>query len=156
MTALIVAERMTRATRLQSLKKKTFTGRVTMMDKTVKRKDFDFLGLRKEGAQYTNKNAILVTNALKTYENPKVIFSEIIQKFNTKLKTKDYVVVISSERIYLFGTNYILIEHRMIDQLTEIIMTKSNPCILALCFSRQSPLLLQTYRRPELAVYLIT
>ena len=54
MTALIVAERMTRATRLQSLRKKTFTGRATMLDRTAKRKDFDFLGLRKEGAQYTN------------------------------------------------------------------------------------------------------
>lgn len=72
------------------------------------------------------------------------------------MKVKDSVVVITPQRIYLFTRDYHFIESRPVRDITQIIMIRTNPSMMALCSEKAQPILLQTFRRPELSIFVIT
>ena len=41
-------------------------------------------------------------------------------------------------------------------ELLQVILIKTNPCVFVLCFKNGPPLLLQSYRRTELVIFLLT
>jgi hypothetical protein len=107
------------------------------------KKEFDYLGLKKEGAERT-KGVRTIMGILETYTDSFThgIFSEIVQKFDGKLNVKDCVAVITPQRIYLFTRDYNFIETRKICDVKEIIMIKANPSMLAFCMANNTAYLL--------------
>jgi hypothetical protein len=56
--------------------------------------------------------------------------------------------------MYIFDKKYKFLFFRKLEDIVQIIMVKSNPSIISLIFKGSAPLLLQTHRRPEIALYI--
>ena len=118
-------------------------GRPTLINKASSTKDFDFLSVCRD-ERTKNKNARIVQNKLKDLKEPgvKKVFSDIVQKFDTKLQVRDHVFVISPKRLFVFDRLYNFVDCRELKGLKEIIMIKCNPSVVVLVFAGTGPLLI--------------
>ena len=64
--------------------------------------------------------------------------------------------MITAATIYIFTPKFRLIQKSSIRGMTGIILIKTNPSIFSISFKNELPLLLQTFRRTELVIYLLT
>lgn len=132
------------------------TSRKSVIEATTNKKDFDYLFLMKPANDKMYKP---VKKVLESYKegNATAIFSEYIQSFQPDLKATEYILVITWKSLFLIDKKFKAKQHCELQKLRQIIMIKTNPCIFALSFGGQSiPLLLQSFRRSELIMYLLT
>lgn len=64
--------------------------------------------------------------------------------------------MITAATIYIFTPKFKLLQKSQIREISGIILIKTNPSIFSISFKNQFPLLLQTFRRTELVIYLLT
>ncbi len=64
--------------------------------------------------------------------------------------------MITAATIFIFTAKFRLIQKSPIRDMSGIILIKTNPSIFSISFKNGPPLLLQTFRRTELVIYLLT
>ena len=84
------------------------------------------------------------------------VFSEVIQKYDAEFRTKEYIVVITSERLYLLDIKCQLKYKLLLSECIQIIKVKSNASFFSLIFKSDPPLILETYRRIELIMFILS
>ena len=155
MTQKLVTEQInTKLTEMLMRASNIFQQSQTILQSTSNRKDFDYLSLRVSDNKRFYKQ---VQKILHQYyeDNQLSVFSEIVQKYNPKLEVTEMIILVTSSAIYILDRRCNLKRRIEIKQLTEIILNKSNPCILGLSFNSVPPIILMSFRRSELIVYLL-
>ena len=77
--------------------------------------------------------------------------------YNTNLSVTEMIILITSHSIYVIDRRCNLKSRYNIDDLSEIILVKANPCFFALSFLHGlAPLILQSFRRSELMIYILS
>ena len=77
--------------------------------------------------------------------------------YNAALSVTEMIILVTSQSIYMLDTRCNLKSRHSIEDLSEIILIKSNPCFFALSFvNGQVPLILQSFRRAELMIYILS
>ena len=66
------------------------------------------------------------------------------------------IILITAQSIYILDRLCNMKSRYEIKFLTEIILVKANPCFFALSFSNGPPLVLESFRRAELMVYVLS
>jgi hypothetical protein len=86
------------------------------------------------------------------------VFSERIQSFNPELEPTELLILITNRSLFLMDKKNAFCQKRQeLTKLRSIIMIRSNPCIFALSFGGLDvPLLLSSFRRSELILFLLT
>ena len=85
------------------------------------------------------------------------MFSEIVQMYNSSFTVTEMIILITSQSIYLMDRKCNLKSRSEIKDLREIILVKANPCFFALSFTNGlPPLVLQSFRRAELMIYILS
>jgi len=73
------------------------------------------------------------------------------------MKAQHKIILVTSKLIYLFDTKFVKFTIEDIEQFDQIVLVKTNPTIFQMQLrSGLSSLLLQTFRRTELVVFLLT
>ena len=84
------------------------------------------------------------------------VFSELVQKYDAAFSSSELIILITSEMLYLIDTKCHLKHRQRLSDLYEIVLLKANPCFFALDFSGGTKLILETVRRTELVIYILT
>jgi len=58
--------------------------------------------------------------------------------------------------VYLFDRKYNFRKCEKVKDLNSVILIKTNPSVFTLNFTQSAPILLQTFKRTELVVFLLT
>ena len=133
----------------------TMNMRSTLMAKCSNKPNHDYLFLRKRDNLrfYKQAHKILSQNR---EQGEQCIFSELVQKYDATFRTKEFIIVITSGRLYLLDTKCHLKYRQELADCTQIIKVKANPSFFALVFSQGPPLILETFRRIELIMYILS
>lgn len=125
------------------------------MNKASNKRDFDYLFLRKRDS---GEAFYKVEKELVKFDDHKCanIFSERVQKFNTSLHVTECCILVTNESVYLFDNKINFMSRHSVRDCVQIILIKTNPCVFVLCFRSGPPLLLQSFRRTELVLFLLT
>jgi len=130
--------------------------RKSVINSTSNQKDFDYLFLTKPTNDRLYKPIFKLLSTFGESGNTSV-FSEYIQSFNPELKVTEFILLINHKSLYLIDKKGVSKGRHDLLKLRQIIMIKTNPCIFALSFGGiGQPLLLQSFRRSELIMYLLT
>ena len=113
----------------------------------------DYLSLR------NSKNLrfyIQVKKIMKKFgeEDSKAVFSELVVRHATD--RKELIILVTSEMLYLFDRNCNLKCRQRLANLSEIVLVKANPCIVALLFDKGLKLILETVRRTEIVIFILS
>ena len=77
--------------------------------------------------------------------------------YTPDLSVMEMIIIVTPQSIYLLDCRCNLKSRYSIDDLSEIILVKSNPSFFALSFLHGlAPLVLQSFRRAEAMVYLLS
>ena len=77
--------------------------------------------------------------------------------YNANLSVTEMVILITAQSIYVLDRRCNLKSRYNIDDLSEIILVKANPCFFALSFLHGlAPLVMQSFRRAELMIYVLS
>ena len=121
-----MSERISRSSNIYARKK-------TILPKTTNRKDFDYLGLRKQEnvRLYRPASAILESQS---ESNQVAVFSEIVQVYDTNLTPTEMVILITRRSIYLLDSRCNIKSRIDISSLCEFILVKASPSFFAMYF----------------------
>ena len=86
-----------------------------------------------------------------------VIFSEIVQMYNTNLTATEMIILITKKSIFLLDSLCKFKSRHDLASLSDIILLKASPSFFALSFMHgQAPLILESFRRAELMFFTLS
>lgn len=84
------------------------------------------------------------------------MMSEQIQVFDEKMKPVDRVLIISPNCIFFFNKKFELRKMLQLKNIPELILIKTNPSIFSITPTGHPPIIMQTFRRTEFVIYLLS
>ena len=66
------------------------------------------------------------------------------------------IILITAQSIYILDPLCNMKSRYEVKYITEIILVKANPCFFAISFENAPPLVLESFRRAELMVYVLS
>lgn len=92
-------------------------------------------------------------------EKDEPFYSDCVKMFNSKLNVENRIIMVTPKLIFVFD-NHKLAKFTIdsLGDLETLSLVKSNPSLVQLTFNNEtkSQLLIQTYHRTQLVVFLIT
>lgn len=82
--------------------------------------------------------------------------SDNIQEFDEKMKPQDRVIVITPNSIFFLNKKFELKRCILIKTIFELVLIKTNPSIFSMSITGNRPIILQTFRRTEFVIYLLS
>ena len=83
------------------------------------------------------------------------VFSDNVQLFDNSMKPVDSVMLVTQTGIYLFNKKLDFQKRVYLKQIKTMVLIKTNASIFLLKLDKELHLLLQSFRRTELVVYLL-
>jgi Unconventional myosin tail, actin- and lipid-binding len=125
----------------------------TLRSTQVQNRDTDYLALRRRD----HKNFNLVNHVLMDFNDADTteVFSDNVQLFDNSMKPVDSVMLVTQTGIYLFNKKLDFQKRVYLKQIKTMVLIKTNASIFLLKLDKELPLLLQSFRRTELVVYLL-
>ena len=76
--------------------------------------------------------------------------------YDYEFNITEMVLLITAKTIYVLDRNGEMKTRYSLEDLMEVIMVKSNPCFFALSFKEGIPLVMQSFRRAELVIFMLS
>ena len=149
--------RMTRANRIsQVVSKQTQVLKQTMIGKVSTKTNYDHLALRDQARRAYKK----VNEAIRSRNQPihaDMVFSDYMYKTDASLNKTRVIVLVTDLNLWVMKVdNYALINHISLKELTKILTIQTNSSIFALNFSSKLALFLESVRRTEFVLFLLS
>lgn len=105
-----------------------------------------------------HKNYRLVHHILTEYREQEEnnVFSDNVQEFNNSMKAVDEVCLITAHSIYFFTKQFAFIKRFELHRVEQVVLIKTNQSVFSLTITGQKPVLVQSLKRTELIVFLLT